>query len=164
METYEDMMAKTLKTTATGSGSYQADPGGYIQPIGDSSGNSYNKGFNMFAPIRSHKVYDGENTYNTFDQYGNELGSGGDWNTDFSFNGAAGNFGALGDLLGSKGFSNATAGIGMAANAYMNYTKMENERKFQDKMFDLQEGQINKDNKRIADTQANYNASQKTTP
>ena len=64
------------------------------------------------------------------------------------------------DFLGSKTFSNSMSAAGMGLSAYMNYSKMENERKFQDKMFDLQEGQIEKQDALREGTQSNYNASQ----
>ena len=62
------------------------------------------------------------------------------------------------DFLGSKTFGNVAAGAGMAADAYFKYQTLENERKFKDKMFDLQEGQIAKQDALRTGTQSAYAA------
>ena len=140
--------------------------GNKITPINDGVNNyskTYSAGMDeymkMFAPQKLHKVYEpnSDNNYNTYDSQNNLVGSGGDFNTDFSWDGFKGNASALGDAMGSQAFATGTAVLGDIGMGILQYQKNEHDRKFKDKMFDLQEGQIAKQDALREGFQANMN-------
>ena len=99
-------------------------------------------------PITMKSKFDVSNTQGTGSMY--DLG-GQDGGQSFYDN--------AGDFLGSKGFGNSMSAIGLGLNSYFNYKQMQNQDKFNNKMFDMQEGQINRANKFQDDKQAAYNGS-----